>query len=234
MSHEKPAKFEFLPVCRNILIKPLAQSVRSEVGHVPTEYQNSSLVFKIDRSPRKKHLHESQKKYRQRLYNSALERIKKKKEEQALVSKITNEIAQNVRIPKEEWFICVNKDKLPNTARIQEEIKGTLLRNRKTQNLTKKQLETLVTLLDANEQCWKITNKHIDLIGSLTNDNRIKRIFEKFNLGILSSVNIIITDNGEIVLIDGEIAPNSGITNFAKRVGFLRDKAKLRKLINSF
>jgi hypothetical protein len=209
---------------------PLAQSYYTEVAHLEQSDVPKPLVVKITQSSLVREPYESDTEFYSRRLKEAESAIRGAREAEAAVIGFISQTVPELVMPREEWFVFTADDGFPLSGRIQEEIKGKRLKEYGLENLSHSQIDTLTRLLEANVDCYEKYGINLDIYGSSNDEENYLRL-KQLVFGMLRrSVNLIITEEGEVGLIDLRFTNMGKFIELTKHIRTKADLTYLKRL----
>jgi hypothetical protein len=213
--------------------QPLASSYYTDVAsikHEDTPTEDKQFVVKVSQSRLQRTSKEDDASFYARRYQEAQDTIKWAQESEKEVTDFISRRVPELIMPREEWFIFKADDGYPLGGRIQEEIKGKILKDYGLENLDEQQIDVLKRLLAANIDCYAEKKVNLDIFGSSTDEEDYLRL-KQLAFGMLRrSVNLIVTDTGEIALIDLRFTNMGKLIEAVKHIRTRADFMYLKKL----
>ncbi len=209
---------------------PLAASYYTEVTRVEGGSSRKQLVVKVSQSQLERGSNEEEKEFYNRRYQEARSIIEWARESERDVIEFISQRVPELQMPQEEWFIFSADDGFPLSGRIQEEIKGKRLKDYGLENLNEQQINILTRLLKANLDCYEQKGCNLDIYGSSNDEENYLRI-KQLVFGMLRrSVNLLVTESGNIALIDLRFTNMGKHVEAVKHIRTKADLAYLQRL----
>lgn len=215
-------------------IEPISETTRSTIYRVKeSDIDDSSYVIKIWKDVPPQETNESPDGYRIRRKNHAIQVITQEKEEESIATSYLNKYSPDVKIPQSHWFILNDTSGFPTPARVQEYIKGKTIKGMDISELTERQLGIIKSLLLASQQCFRETGRNLDIIGGLYQEPILNRICHTVTGLIRYSTNILLSENGEVMLVDHQLGKRGKILGTAKFLRLILDQRELERIIRN-
>lgn len=203
-------KSETLPIAE--IGRKVGESARSIVVEIPDTEQvlkADKRIYFLERNPG-----ESDTEYRQKRLDACMNYITKELTKERKAKKY---LPEDMIAPTESHFIADGDDGFPAPFRIQKKVEGELLKNVPISELGPVQESEITALLAASLKCYEDTGYYLDIIGSSTESEYQRfRHLRKSLSPLKESVNIVLTKDGRIALVDVKLAHSSRVRDLLK------------------